>query len=171
MKRKIKLKNKKVLILLIVGFAFIIFGVSKAYAFYYQVAKSPIKTTFKLNAPSTNNGYLRAYVYTYWRDIQSNEIAAKNAWTLSDNYIDQTKWKKIGDYYYYNDIVNLDISKENLPKLVIFDSNNLAQDDKYKADFKVVYEMMEALTDESGKTSSYSTWNTCYVNNSWYESN
>lgn len=167
MNLKVKLKTRKNLIVFIIGICLIIFCISKIYAFYYQVSKSPIKTTFKLNAPTTNNGYLRAYVYTYWIDTKSNEIAGKNSWTLSDDFINQVNWKKIGDYYYYNGIVNLDISKEKLPRLVTIASNNLVHDDNYKASYKVIYEIMEAVSDDSGKTSSYYTWHTYYINDCW----
>ena len=161
---KINTKTLLLLLIMIVIFATTI-GIS--YAYYYQEVKSPLTTTFKLKY-SSNQGYLRAYVYTYWTDSQSNEIAGKNSWNLAEKYIDTSNWTKIGDYYYYNSLVDLDTTAENLPILVKSDAENSVSDSKYNAVYKVMYEVLE-ISSENNKNSSVIAWNVIYDNGSWNE--
>ena len=166
-KRKNYHINKTMLLLLIIMVIALAIMLGISYAYYYQKIESPLTTTFKLKY-SSNQGYLRAYVYTYWTDSQTNEIAGKNSWKLAEKYIDSNNWTKIGNYYYYNSLVNIDISDEELPLLVKNDVENTISDSKYNAVYKVMYEVLEIAT-ENDKNSSVIAWNTIYDNGKWSE--
>ena len=157
--------NTQTLLLLIAMIIIFIITIGISYAYYYQEVKSPLTTTFNLKY-SSNQGYLRAYVYTYWTDAQSNEIAGKNSWELSEKYIDSDNWTKIGDYYYYNALVDIDVASENLPTLVNDNAENSVSDSNYNPVYKVMYEVLE-IASENDKNSSAVAWDVVYDNGSW----
>ena len=157
--------NKNMIFLLLIMIIIFAMTIGISYAYYYQEAKSPLTTTFKLKY-SSNQGYLRAYVYTYWIDSQSNEIAGKNSWSLSEKYIDSSNWTKIEDYYYYNSLIALDVNNDDLPILVNNNAENSVTDSKYTPVYKIMYEVLE-INSENEQNSSVIAWNVIYDNGSW----
>lgn len=157
------LKSKLFLIPLI---AFILFLVPSAFAYYFSSVDPNMTTNFKMEYDAI---FARAYIITYWEDIETGEIAAKSSWTLKDN-INNDNWTKIDDYYYFNGVFNESDIISGVPTDSLLIDENLTAEDlsnddltqlKYVARYKVVYEFLEADAIDS-RLSCEVAWNITY---------
>lgn len=151
--------------LLILGFSILI---PSTLAFYYYNTNSLVTTNFKINQNITTV-VARATIITYWEDKNTNQMIAKNPWTLKEDIINDN-WIKLDEYYYLKGSLSPDEIKNNIPtsKELIdntLEINLLSNEDlnnaKYNAKYKIVYEFLEFKTD-SNINSTVDAWNVIY---------
>ena len=168
-------KKKKIILILVIIIAVISIA-SITFGYYFQSVNIHFNTHFEANIASPNYGYVRAVVITDWVNT-NGEVVAKNPWELKSSAINSGWTKRDDDYYYLNNAIEIDDKTSNELTNEIMSNSPLINDGlsasqlsneslstpKYRARYKVIYEM---LLDDSdiGENVTQQAWNVVYTN-------
>ena len=168
--------SKKKIALIIIFIILIISIATVTFGFYYQSVNIHFNTQFEANIQPPDSGYVRATIVTDWIN-SSNDIVAKNPWELKDSAINSNWIKKDDGYYYYENAIDTNnktkeqiINEISQNNPIINDgltasqlSNESLSNPKYKARYKIIYEML--MEDETeGESITEQAWNVVYTN-------